>query len=816
MPPVRPKDTIAGVLRKLERVLEPGSAASDAVAALVQEHQLDGLAMAEMDRSTLGGLLQQAGITLRVGKILDIMSVCRSYAVPLAGRGGDDGSSYGGSVDDTQSNASLRREAVQRVDYRVVWPTADTPALELLGLDSIAACGSCGTDRAASLTLPPRAQEILQIATAGAAHWRQFLADAPMTDSDVITAAVRALQVQLPEGAADTEGPHLPEQELQTTLMAKSVDLRGCGCVTRDVVESVPPTKCCVLRGPVAVPTIEDPSDGTPVSVSCFLRGVAGKALLGGAAFLGRRGRHTDREVYLQQGAHSVVFAQCTVVCGTAARAPSDVAAARTESVCSLTHCVFYDCIIVPCAPVFETRGAGRGRTKKGVVFVHGCLFIKCHWRPRAFSDWVVRDNCFINSTFLLRNRSMGDMTNNLVCAQAQQVEEGRLFIEEQKSRVRYRDNIFRGSIRTLGSLFFEDIANTYDVLPTEGVLRVSWSELENPTAIASGNFGVVYKARHRRLSQLVAVKELKQVGAHMDPTSGGDYTTATRAGDAAPADGQRTKGSLPKVMLRAKRAIEEMINEIEVMRGLHRLPNLIAIYGCGMHDEKVFMCMEYATHGCLQQLLRRRLPPKSAAWLRILHDIAVGLWSLHVCSPAIVHMDCRSCNVFVTDGPVCKLGDFGLALREAERIRTFPVRYCDPEVYGLGGHPPCAKPAHDMWGLGVLAWEVLEQGRLPYAALEVPDAVEEVRGGLRLSCPHACTLEGRVDLWERFGSRCFAPAPERPSAGEYAEQIGASVAEEEGRRALHDWIADEHCVLPTEVTAETEFSYVDAGFSFE
>eukprot|EP01065_Artemidia_motanka_P043147 TRINITY_DN593_c0_g3_i1.p1 TRINITY_DN593_c0_g3~~TRINITY_DN593_c0_g3_i1.p1 ORF type:complete len:943 (+),score=229.97 TRINITY_DN593_c0_g3_i1:53-2881(+) len=864
LPPLRigAKDSIPGVIDKLARLqLKAGSAHGDEAIALVKLHALDGPAMADLDKATLVALAKESGMSFAgtLGPQIKFTRVCEDFksqhcgAVAAAADIGhrvkprarnfwtDGGSSH---ESESQCAVAVRAErlAAQRADFRVVWPNATMPAFELLGLDSIGACQNCGADRATKVTLPPRAEQILQIAAAGSAHWRRFLADAPMTECDMIGEAVRALQAHgpVPEGAGDMDGPYLPEGDSPPVIMAKPDDEGGgCGCEAREVVESLPPTKYCVLRGPVAVPTIKDPSDSAPLRFPCFLRGVAGKALVGGSAFLGRRGQHTDRQLLLLQGAHSVVFAQCTVVCGIA-RAASDASpdACARASVCSLTHCVFYDCTIIPSPQLFESPGQ---RSKwKGGLFVHGCLFIKCHWRPRAFSDWVVRDNCFINSTFLLRNKSMGDMTNNLVCAQAQQVEEGRLFIEEQKSRVRYRDNIFRGSIRTLGNLFFEDIANTYDVLPTGGLLRIPWSELESPTVIASGSFGKVYKARHRTLSRPVAVKELMLVTAHMDPNDGECGATARACGARASARAYShgVKRELPRAVMDVKLEIEEMMHEIEVMQGLHRLPNLIAIYGCGVHDEKIFMCMEYATHGCLQQLLRYRPAPRTEGWLKILHDVAVGLWSIHLRSPAIVHMDCRSSNVFVTDGPVCKLGDFGGAVPEAEKVKVFPVRYSDPELLDVKLRkpgeppppPPCAKLSYDIWSLGVLAWEVLEQGKLPYTGLQLSDAVKRVHRGMRLTCPQVCAPE----LWERYGSRCFAPAAERPSAREYAEdvsrQIGAiaeSMAEagalvqeagssvDVGARALQEWISDESAGLPTEVSGETEFNYVDTSSSF-
>ncbi len=204
---------------------------------------------------------------------------------------------------------------------------------------------------------------------------------------------------------------------------------------------------------------------------------------------------------------------------------------------------------------------------------------------------------------------------------------------------------------------------------------------------LGRGGMGVVYKARHRRLNRVVALKMLT-AGAH----AGSDLLRRFR-------------------------------REAEVVARLTH-PNIVQIHEVGeIESHGPFLVLEYVEGGSLsQKLARAPQPPRQAAAM-----VAVLARAVHFAHErGVLHRDLKPANVLLTADGTPKITDFGLArFLEAEAAaapdRPTPTGavlgtpgYMAPEQASGVTRAPTA--AIDVYALGAVLYEMLT-GRPPFLA---------------------------------------------------------------------------------------------------
>jgi WD40 repeat protein/tRNA A-37 threonylcarbamoyl transferase component Bud32 len=215
---------------------------------------------------------------------------------------------------------------------------------------------------------------------------------------------------------------------------------------------------------------------------------------------------------------------------------------------------------------------------------------------------------------------------------------------------------------------------------------------------VGRGGMGVVYKARHRTLNRLAAVKMVLA----------GEF--------ASPAQQLRFR-------LEAELAA----------RVQH--PNFVQLYEIGTHDGRPFLVMEWVEGGSLAERLDGKpWPPRQAAAL--VETLARTIHVAHV--EGVVHRDLKPANILLAAGPAGQAGptpkitDFGLA-QPTDHARTLTRSgvlvgtpgYMAPEQ--ATGKRALVGPATDTYALGVVLYQLLT-GQLPFqgdSTLEVLRAVE-------------------------------------------------------------------------------------------
>ncbi|XP_050553705.1 uncharacterized protein LOC118273351 isoform X4 [Spodoptera frugiperda] len=220
-----------------------------------------------------------------------------------------------------------------------------------------------------------------------------------------------------------------------------------------------------------------------------------------------------------------------------------------------------------------------------------------------------------------------------------------------------------------------------------------------------------------------------------------------------------------------------DFLSEAEAMKRFDH-KNVVRLLGVVTKTEPVCTVMEFMLYGDLKNYLlaRRHLAAGagageadevSAARLTAMAlDAARGL--SYLAQLRYVHRDVAARNCLVSAQRVVKLADFGMTRLVFEhdyyrfsRKGMLPVRWMAPESLALG----VFSPASDVWSFGVLLYEIVTFGSLPFQGLSNAEVLARVKAGHTLELPPGLKpqLEGLIrSCWQ-------AEQRARPGAAEVA-----------------------------------------------
>jgi serine/threonine-protein kinase len=227
------------------------------------------------------------------------------------------------------------------------------------------------------------------------------------------------------------------------------------------------------------------------------------------------------------------------------------------------------------------------------------------------------------------------------------------------------------------------------------------FGEYEILGSLGEGAMGEVYRARHRDLKALRAIKVMH---------SGLD---------------------------RRREALELFLHEAQALLKVHH----DAVMACHdlLRDEegRFYLIMELIEGRSLLAMLREQPLPESAVWA-LGERLASGLVAAHACG--VVHRDVSPDNVLLPGGEPAraKLIDFGLAKHLVEGDRTIvtgfkgKLGYASPEQLGL--HGGAIGPRSDVYSLALVlaaaaAGKPIPMGRTLAEALEQRRELPDLRG---------------------------------------------------------------------------------------
>ncbi|XP_065219424.1 hepatocyte growth factor receptor-like [Planococcus citri] len=197
-----------------------------------------------------------------------------------------------------------------------------------------------------------------------------------------------------------------------------------------------------------------------------------------------------------------------------------------------------------------------------------------------------------------------------------------------------------------------------------------------------------------------------------------------------------------------------DLVSEMEVMKLIGMHPNVLRLLGCCTQNGPLLIITEYAEYGNLRDFLHKRLPSANNTSTRsnlpqktlITFGLQVAQGMRYLSSMKCVHRDLAARNILVSNNLVLKIADFGLArdIRNKDYYRKktggrLPVKWMAPEAL----HHKLYTTQSDVWSFGVLLWEIVTSGSLPYPTfIKMEELVQAIDDGYRMKKPQNCSMK--------------------------------------------------------------------------
>uniref|UniRef100_A0A671KEG1 non-specific protein-tyrosine kinase n=1 Tax=Sinocyclocheilus anshuiensis TaxID=1608454 RepID=A0A671KEG1_9TELE len=178
----------------------------------------------------------------------------------------------------------------------------------------------------------------------------------------------------------------------------------------------------------------------------------------------------------------------------------------------------------------------------------------------------------------------------------------------------------------------------------------------------------------------------------------------------------------------------KDFLREAQIMKKL-RHAKLIQLYAVCTTEEPIYIITELMSHGSLQEYLQNKgASLQMSDQIEMGAQVASGMAYLELQN--YIHRDLAARNVLVGDNNVCKVADFGLArVIQTVALKWFPVKWTAPEAI----HENKFTIKSDVWSFGILLYEIVTFGQMPYPTMTNFQVVQQLPKGYRMPCPLNC-----------------------------------------------------------------------------
>lgn len=272
---------------------------------------------------------------------------------------------------------------------------------------------------------------------------------------------------------------------------------------------------------------------------------------------------------------------------------------------------------------------------------------------------------------------------------------------------------------------------------------------------------------------------------------------------------------------------IEMFLDEARIA-SLIQHPNVCSVVDFDCVGGEYYLAMEFLVGEPLSSVMRAmmhrphdatRVPSRAALVARIVADACEGLHAAHELRDpsgqplAVVHRDVSPENLFLTYSGAVKVVDFGVARAAHQRHLTVPgmikgkLAYMSPEV--LRGVPPDRRA--DVWGAGVVLWELLTGTRLFHRATDVETLA--TISDFHVPAPSSVALDVPSDF-DEIVQKALAADPDAryPTARDLAKDLTLALArrgEGVGLAELSEWM---HELFPSGAACKRQLLEIAAS----
>lgn len=148
----------------------------------------------------------------------------------------------------------------------------------------------------------------------------------------------------------------------------------------------------------------------------------------------------------------------------------------------------------------------------------------------------------------------------------------------------------------------------------------------------------------------------------------------------------------------------QNIMRELRILR-MCRYPCVVSFHGAFLHEQDIFIMMEYMDLGSLETIYQRTGPIPENIVAQVGLRVLEGLTYLYT-NHKIVHRDIKPSNILVSSQGMVKIADFGVSKQISGTIAnsfTGTQAYLAPERI-RGNH---CTPVSDVWGVGLTVVEI-------------------------------------------------------------------------------------------------------------
>ena len=234
-----------------------------------------------------------------------------------------------------------------------------------------------------------------------------------------------------------------------------------------------------------------------------------------------------------------------------------------------------------------------------------------------------------------------------------------------------------------------------------------------------------------------------------------------------------------------------EMPEQIEIMKKLKN-DYVVQLLGICTLQTPVYLVTEIMRPGSLLTFLRSNKGAlEDQVLLQMAIEISKGMTYLH--SHFFIHRDLRADTILLDENNTCKIAQFNYVKKVDEDTHTYTaagteriaVKWAPPEALLQG----IFSTRSDVWSFGIMLYEIVTYGSMPYSGMTNVDTVKRVAEGYRMPRPDSTYCPEEV---YKIMLKCWDKKPdERPSSLILPQMLRDLTEPEDDEALLYDEESD-------------------------